>query len=33
MSTGIIIPTKIDCEKSGLGKNSNPAINPTIIET
>ena len=31
-STGNNIPTKIDFEKSGLGKNNNPINNPVIIE-
>ena len=31
-SFGIIIPINIDFEKSGLGNNNNPAINPTMIE-
>ena len=32
-SIGNIIPTKIDFEKSGLGKKRIPPTNPTIIET
>ena len=31
-STGNIIPTRIDFEKSGLGKNNKPIINPKIID-
>ena len=30
---GKIIPTNIDFEKSGLGKNRTPIINPNIIDT
>ena len=33
ISAGKSIPIKIDLEKSGLGNNSKPAINPTIIDT
>ena len=32
-SIGNIIPTKIDFEKSGLGKKRIPPTKPTIIET
>ena len=32
-STGNIIPTRIDFEKSGLGNKRIPPIKPTIIET
>ena len=32
-SIGKITPNNIDFEKSGLGKNNSPAINPIIIET
>ena len=32
-SIGKITPNNSDLEKSGLGKNNNPAINPIYIET
>ena len=32
MFDGNKIPIKIDFEKSGLGKNSNPIVSPIIIE-
>ena len=32
-SIGKIMPNSIDLEKSGLGKNNSPAINPINIET
>ena len=32
ISIGKIIPNNIDLEKSGLGKKSNPATSPIIIE-
>ena len=32
-SIGKITPNNIDLEKSGLGKNNSPAINPINIET
>jgi len=32
-SIGKITPNSIDLEKSGLGKNNSPAINPINIET
>ena len=32
-SPGIKYPTKMDLEKSGLGKKSSPAINPNNIDT